>query len=258
MYQCCRWNLSLCPNWLLSLYMIKSQFWKDHVSNWLLSRIFDLILSFCSLLTPFKTIWPDFALSSQLTPFKTIWHDFCIVYSSDSFQVHMTWFLYCVYIWLLSRPCNSIFALCIQLTPFKTIWANFIIVYPIDSFQDHMTWLLSLCTQLTPFKTIWPNFIIVYPIDSFQDHMTLFYHCVPKWLPSRPYDLIFALCTQFTPFNTIWPNQMVLKGVNGLERSQLGTQYTSQVHMVLKGVIWVHNDKIGSYGLERSQLGTKY
>ena len=26
--------------------------------------------------------------------------------------------------------------------------------------------------------------------------------------------------------------------------------------MVLKGVNWVHNDKIGSYGLERSQLGT--
>ena len=28
-------------------------------------------------------------------------------------------------------------------------------------------------------------------------------------------------------------------------------------HMVLKGVIWVHNNKIGSNGLERSQLGTK-
>ena len=27
--------------------------------------------------------------------------------------------------------------------------------------------------------------------------------------------------------------------------------------MVLKGVIWVHNDKIGSNGLERSQLGTQ-
>ena len=26
--------------------------------------------------------------------------------------------------------------------------------------------------------------------------------------------------------------------------------------MVLKGVNWVHNDKIGSNGLERSQLGT--
>ena len=28
--------------------------------------------------------------------------------------------------------------------------------------------------------------------------------------------------------------------------------------MVLKGVIWVHNDKIGSNGLERSQLGRQY
>ena len=27
-------------------------------------------------------------------------------------------------------------------------------------------------------------------------------------------------------------------------------------HMVLKGVNWVHNNKIGSYGLEMSQLGT--
>ena len=59
---------------------------------------------------------------------------------------------------------------------------------------------------------------------------------------------------------------------NGLERSQLGTQYKNQVnmllkssqlgtqciklgHMVLKGVNWIHNDKIRSYGLERSQLG---
>ena len=27
--------------------------------------------------------------------------------------------------------------------------------------------------------------------------------------------------------------------------------------MVLKGVNWVHNDKIRLYGLERSQLGTQ-
>ena len=27
--------------------------------------------------------------------------------------------------------------------------------------------------------------------------------------------------------------------------------------IVLKGVNWVHNDKIGLYGLERSQLGTQ-
>ena len=60
---------------------------------------------------------------------------------------------------------------------------------------------------------------------------------------------------------------MVLKGVNwvhndkirsnGLERSQLGTQYIKSGQMVLKGVNWVHNDKIGSNGLERSQLGTQ-
>ena len=28
--------------------------------------------------------------------------------------------------------------------------------------------------------------------------------------------------------------------------------------MVLKGLKWVHNDKIGSNGLKRSQLGTQY
>ena len=28
-------------------------------------------------------------------------------------------------------------------------------------------------------------------------------------------------------------------------------------HMVLKGVNWVHSDKIRSNGLERSQLGTQ-
>ena len=28
-------------------------------------------------------------------------------------------------------------------------------------------------------------------------------------------------------------------------------------HMVLKGVIWAHNDEIGSNGLERSHLGTQ-
>ena len=33
---------------------------------------------------------------------------------------------------------------------------------------------------------------------------------------------------------------------NGLERSQLSTQYKNQVIMVLKRVNWVHNDKIGS------------
>ena len=66
-----------------------------------------------------------------------------------------------------------------------------------------------MCTQLTPFNTIWMEFYIVYPlypIDSFQDHLTRFLHCIPNWLLSRPYDLIFVLCTQLTPFKTIWPN----------------------------------------------------
>ena len=39
---------------------------------------------------------------------------------------------------------------------------------------------------------------------------------------------------------------MVLKGVQKSD------------HMVLKGVKWLHNDKIRSNGLERSNLGTQY
>ena len=45
--------------------------------------------------------------------------------------------------------------------------------------------------------------------------------------------------------------QMILKGVIW------GTQWHKSDDMVLKGVNWVHNDKIGSNGLERSQLGTQ-
>ena len=60
---------------------------------------------------------------------------------------------------------------------------------------------------------------------------------------------------------------MVLKGVNwvhndkirsnGLERSQLGTHYIKLGQMVLKGVNWVHNAIIKLYSLERSHLGTQ-
>ena len=60
---------------------------------------------------------------------------------------------------------------------------------------------------------------------------------------------------------------MVLKGVNwvhndkistnGVERSDFSTPYKKSGYVVLKGVNWVHNDKFRSYGLERSQLGTQ-
>ena len=43
---------------------------------------------------------------------------------------------------------------------------------------------------------------------------------------------------------------MVLKGVIWVHNDKLG-------QMVLKGVNWVQNDKIRSYGLERSQLGAQ-
>ena len=45
--------------------------------------------------------------------------------------------------------------------------------------------------------------------------------------------------------------QMVLKGVKWAHNDKLG-------QMVLKGVNWAHNDKIRPNGLERSQLGTQW
>ena len=96
--------------------------WHHCIQNWLISRPSDLILSLCT----------------QLTPFKTIWLDVCIVYPIDSFQDHLPEFYHCVHYWLLSRPYDLIFALCTQMTSFKTIWPDFIIVYPIDSLQDHL------------------------------------------------------------------------------------------------------------------------
>ena len=216
----------------INVYPINS--FQDHmtwflhcVPKWLLSRPFDLILSMCTQLTPFKTIWPDFyivylflSMCTQLIPFKTIWPD---LYPIDFFKtIWLNWFLWrpfdlifyqCVPNWLLSRPYDLIFTLCTYFyqcvpnwllsRPYDLILSMCIKVYPIDSFQDHMTWFLHCVPlsrpydlnvynvyQLTPFKTIWPNFINVYPIDSFQDHMTWFLHCVPK----------------MTPFKTIWPN----------------------------------------------------
>ena len=46
-------------------------------------------------------------------------------------------------------------------------------------------------------------------------------------------------------------------GHNGIERTHLGMQCNKSGHVVLKGVNWVHSDKISSNGLERSHLVTK-
>ena len=58
---------------------------------------------------------------------------------------------------------------------------------------------------------------------------------------------------------------MVLKGVNWVHNDKMGQMVLKGVNwvhkikgqMVLKGVNRVHNDKIRSNGLERSQLGTQ-
>ena len=56
-------------------------------------------------------------------------------------------------------------------------------------------------------------------------------------------------CNSFEGVNWVHYNKM---SSNGLERSQLSTQYIKSGQMVLKGVNWVHNGKIWSNGLERS------
>ena len=47
----------------------------------------------------------------------------------------------------------------------------------------------------------------------------------------------------------------MIKGPNGLERSHWVHSMIKLGEMVLKGVNWVHSDKIRSNGLERSQIG---
>ena len=48
---------------------------------------------------------------------------------------------------------------------------------------------------------------------------------------------------------------MVLKGVNYIHNDKIRSNALELLQMVLKAVNWVHNDKIRLYGLERSQLG---
>ena len=137
------------------------------------------------------------SMCTQLTPFNTIWPDFCIlypIYPIDSFQHHLTWFLHSVPNWLLSRPYDLIFTLCTQftqLTPFKTILPDFCILYLIDFLSRPHDLIFSLCTLIIPFKTIWSNFVIVHPIDCSQYHFVWFFYFVHNWLLSRPFDLFF-------------------------------------------------------------------
>ena len=60
---------------------------------------------------------------------------------------------------------------------------------------------------------------------------------------------------------------MVLKGANRVHNNKTGLRSWNESigyimiklgQMVFKGVIWVHNDKIGSNGLKMSKLGRQY
>ena len=184
---------------------------KNHISNSTFNRItlnteIHRFLSEMKDHLP-KKVTPIFVLCTQLTPFKTIWSNFIIVYPIESFQDHLTWFLYCVPKLVLSRSFDLI---------------------------------LSLCTQLTPFKTIWPDFCIVYPFDFFQDHLTQFIminYIKWSWKMSNRYTIQKSghmVLKGVNWLHIIKLDQMVLKGVNrinndkigsnGLERSQLVTQ----------------------------------
>ena len=70
----------------------------------------------------------------------------------------------------------------------------------------------------------------------------------PRIFMKTAYEVIFVLFTQLTPFKTIWG-----KEVKWSWKESIGYTMEKPGHMVLKGVIWVHNDKIGANGLERSQ-----
>ena len=166
------------------------------LTYWLLSRPFDLILSLCT----------------QMTPFKTFWSNFIIVYPIDSFQDHLTQFYHCV-------P-NLLF---------KTIWPHLCIVYPIDFFQDHMIWflccppiwllsrpfalILSSCTQLTPFKTIWGKEVKWSWKESVKYTMQKSGHWIKwSWKESLGYTMIKL-------------DQMVLKGVNWVQNTNIGVTF---------------------------------
>ena len=107
------------------------------------------------------------------------------------------------------KPCFCRFCVTFEFKT-KLVFQNFI-------FGPQTMVFLVLCTQLTPFKTIWPDFIFVYPIDSFQDHLTQFYHYIPNWLLSRPFDLIYVLSTQLIPFKTIWLNFIIVYPIDSFK-----------------------------------------
>ena len=113
------------PNFII-VYPIDSfqdyMTWLLHcIPKWLLSWPFDLILSRCTHLTPFKTISANFIIVYPIDSFQD--HLTCFLYSTPNWLLSRPydWFLYCVPNWLLSRSYNLISSLCTLITSFKTI-----------------------------------------------------------------------------------------------------------------------------------------
>ena len=103
----CLWCMyaDICSWWCIYMYMyvvhesshmilvvdVAHVFIYHCVPNWLLSKAFNLILSLCTQLTPFKyhMTWCMHCVPN-VTAFKTIWPNFIIVYPMDSCQDHLT------------------------------------------------------------------------------------------------------------------------------------------------------------------------
>ena len=144
-----------------------------------------------------------------------------MLYQLAHFKTKMTWFYHWIPNWLISRPFHLLIACCPNRLISRPRWPNFTIGYQIDSFQDHFTylvcctnWLISdqddlilpLDTKLTHFKTISPTYSMLYQLAHFKTKMTYFYHWIPDWLISRPFDLLIACCTIWLISRPRWPN----------------------------------------------------
>ena len=144
-------------------------------------------------MTPFKTIWYNLSLCTQLTPFKTIWPNFIIVYPTDSFQDNFTSFPQMVLKGVNWVHNDKIRANGLERSQLGEKNKNQFIWSWKEVTLEGNPYIFYIVYSIDSFKTIWHDVCIVYSIDSFQDHMIQFYHCVPNWLLSIPYDKSFVL-----------------------------------------------------------------
>ena len=83
---------------------------------------------------------------------------------------------------------------------FKRTTSNTEIHRFLSEMKDHLP------KKVTPI----PNWLLLRPFDPI-------YHCVPSWVVSKSYDLIFVLCTQISSFKTIWPNFIIVYPIDSFQ-----------------------------------------